>query len=52
MNSIIDLLKNIMGCPSVEQATRDRASELLLKIAPDSHPSRQIWSNLFRDAFG
>ncbi len=40
--SIVDLLKTIMGHPHVDQDTKDQASGLLLKISPEDHPTRKV----------
>lgn len=45
--SIVDLLKTIMGHPNVDQETRDQASGLLLKVSPEDHPTRKVWDDIF-----
>lgn len=52
MDSIVDMLKCIMGCPLVDEPVRDQASALLKKIAPTQHPANQAWSSIFGDIWG
>lgn len=51
-DSMVDLLKTIMGHPQVDQPLRDQASDLLMKLAPDQHPSRRGMSDILSDIFG
>ncbi|MFN3354344.1 MAG: hypothetical protein ACK4Z5_12105 [Brevundimonas sp.] len=52
MESIVDLLKTIMGSPIVEQGQRDQASDLLKKLSPKDHPANKDWRDVFRDRWG
>lgn len=51
-NSMVDLLKTIMGHPQVDQPLKDQASDLLMKLAPDQHPARRDMSEILSDIFG
>ena len=51
-DSMVDLLKTIMGHPQVDQDLKDQASDLLMKLAPEQHPSRRSFSDVLGDIFG
>lgn len=51
-DSMVELLKTIMGHPQVGQGLKDQASDLLLKLAPEQHPARRSLADLLGDIFG
>lgn len=47
MNSIVELLQEIMRNPNVEASVQREASALLMKVSPADHPSRSVLDALF-----
>ncbi len=52
MNSIVELLQEIMRNPNVEASVQREASALLMKVSPADHPSRHLFNDVFGGPWG